>query len=213
MIKQIGLFLGAALVLLSCSSKTPDHIAFNRCEARYHYYDQTNYDIKPNATTNTNIVVDTSGLSININKIDRLTTETENCLIKTFGNPPLIPDETVKAAQCVSNTFELPLRRNCLVVKVANNWFLSTYDYGGTKHQQLPYTNGGQCTAKGLPAGVCYYRVGIQDDLTIVVPPSFYLYKDALVRISTGCGNPWMSEQLSACMEPTTNPLDDGSQP
>lgn len=198
------------VIVASCG---PHHHATVRCQSKFWYADQTNYDVNPQFTTPKNIEVDTSGLNINLSKVDRLTDEVEQCLTDTFGNPPVLPPDVVMNGQCVGTTFDLPIHRECLVVKVANNWFLSTNEYGGSKHQQLPYTNGGQCTNKGLPPGVCYYRVGIQDNLTIAVPPSFYLYKDGLVRIVTGCRNPWLSDPLANCMAPTTNPLDDGTQP
>jgi hypothetical protein len=211
--KKLVSTLLVAATLLACASDKPKHDSFVRCEPRYDYADQTNYDVHPDKTTPQNIAVDTSGLNINLAKVDRLTQEVEECLAQTFGNPPVLPPETVTNGQCVANTFELPIRRQCLTVKVASNWFLSKYEYAGTHHQQLPYTNGGMCTNKGLPAGVCYYRAGIQDDLTVVVPPSFYLYKDPLVRIVTGCRNPWYADLLANCMGPTTEPLDDGTQP
>lgn len=198
--------------LIACVKLESDP-RYTRCPGKYHFADQTDYVVHVTAKTSKNIEVDTSGLNINLNKVDRLTDEVESCLIKTFGNPPFLSEQTMKEGQCASNTFDIPIHRECLVVKVASDWFLSKYEYGGTHHQQLPWTNGGQCTNKGLPAGVCYYRVGIQDDLTIVVPPSFYLYKDGLVRIVTGCANPWYANDLAACMEPTTNPLGDGSEP
>lgn len=206
-----GLLLLATII--SCSSKEPNHKAYYRCDANYDFPDQTAYDIHPSLATRDFILVDASGLDINLDKIDRLTNEVEECLTKTFGNPPILSEQTVADGQCQGGTFELPIRRQCLVVKVAKDWFLSKYEYGGTHHQQLPYTNGGMCTNKGLPAGVCYYRAGIQDDLTIAVPPSFYLYKDPLVRIVTGCRNPWYSNDLAACMEPTTDPLGNGTEP
>lgn len=211
--KKIISTLFVLSVILACGPDKPTHKEFNRCPAKYPFNDQTGYDINQDQFTAKRIAVDTSKLNINLSKVDRLTDEVEACLIKTFGNPPVMPEETIKGGKCLGSTFDLPIRRECLVVKVASDWFLSKYEYGGTHHQQLPWTNGGMCTNKGLPAGVCYYRVGIQDDLTIVVPPSFYLYKDGLVRIVTGCYDPWFADALANCMEPTTEPLGDGSEP
>jgi hypothetical protein len=214
MFKRVFIVVALLTLIVSCaSSHIPTHHEVNRCEAKYSYLSQTGYDINVSQYTSKNIAVDTSGLNINLSKIDRLTNEVEDCLKNIFGNPPILPDDIVKNGECVGKTFDFPIRRECLVVKVADDWFLSKYEYGGTHHQQLPWTNGGQCTNKGLPAGVCYYRVGIQDNLTIVVPPSFYLYKDGLVRVVTGCHNPWYAESLANCMNPSTDPLGDGSEP
>jgi hypothetical protein len=201
------------LFVAACAPAAARHHANNRCEATFSYSDQTNYDVFPTSTTSQNIEVDSSGLNINLSKIDRLTNEVETCLIMTFGNPSVLPDDVIQNGKCEKSTFSIPLKKECLTVKVADDWFLSKYEYAGTHHQQLPYTNGGQCTNKGLPTGVCYYRVGIQDNMTIVVPPSFYLFKDALVRIVTGCHDPWYAEKLANCMNPTTDPLGNGSEP
>ena len=212
--KKVILLTALFIALISCASSGELHHSNNRCAAQHYFTDQTNYNVYPTEYTAENIAVDPSGLSINLSKIDRLTNEVEKCLTDTFGANGILPPDVVKDGQCIrNNTFDLPIHRECITVKVASDWFLSKYEYGGTLHQLLPYTNGGQCTDKGLPAGVCYYRVGIQDNLTIVVPPSFLLYKDGLVRIVTGCYNPWYAPALAACMNPTTNALDDGTQP
>lgn len=203
----VGTFISACFT-------PPKHTYRNRCKAKYTFADDTDYVVNNDTFTSQNIEVDRSGMNINLAMVDRLTNEVEKCLTETFGNPAVLPEEVSKTAWCRGNTtFDLPLHRECLTVKVANDWFLSQYEYGGSKHQQLPYTNGAECTYKGLPSGPCYFRVGIQDDNTIVVPPSFYLYKDALVRIATGCSYPWFHPSLAKCMEPTTKPLDNGSQP
>lgn len=211
---NIKILFSLLSLLVGCNSwEPPTHHANIRCEAKYSQPDQTGYDVHPNQLTIKNIAVDTSGLDINLNKIDRLTDEVEECLFKLQKQFPQFSDEMAQSGQCESKTFNLPISRECLTVKVASDWFLSKYEFNGTHHQQLPYTNGGMCTNKGLPPGVCYYRVGIQDNLTIVVPPSFYLYKDGLVRIATGCHNPWYMDVLAACMEPSTPPLGSGNEP
>lgn len=181
----------------------------NKCAPVYDFPDQTDYDVRATVLSAKGISIDSSGLKISSKLVDRLTDEVETCLIKQFGNPPTIPSNTQIEGQCKDNTFQLPIKRECLTVKVANDWILSR---DGTQ-QMLPYIAGyGDC-GKGLPTdGPCYWRAGIQDDLTIVVPPSFYLYKDPLVKITTGCRNPWLSSQLSDCMSPTTDPLGNGNE-
>ena len=39
------------------------------------------------------------------------------------------------------------------------------------------------------------------------------VYKDPLIRIVTGCNDPWHSPPLAKCATPTTGLLDDGSKP
>jgi hypothetical protein len=183
------------------------------CDATYLYQNQTNYKVTATQTTANGIKVDSSGQAINLSKIDRLTDEVERCLIAQFGNPPIVPPIVVMQGLCQSNTFDLPIKRACLTVKVPSDWFISQYEYGGSKHQLLPYPAPEQgCLDKGLPAGNCYWRAGIQNNLTIVVPPSFYLYKDPLIRIVTGCNNPWGSPPLAVCANPSTMPLDNGTE-
>lgn len=180
----------------------------NRCEFVYYLPEQTDYSVDATELTPKNIAIDPSGQNISGSLVDRLTDETEACLIKNFGNPPILSEETQTDAICYGSSFILPIRRECLTVKVSNDWFLST---DGTQ-QLLPYIGGyGDC-GKGLPGdGPCYWRAGVQNNLTIATTPSFYLYKDPLVKITTGCTYPWFDAKLAECMEPTTEPLSDGS--
>lgn len=201
------------LIFIACLG--PDHRKNIRCQPKYFNADQSSYDVYPNSLTAKNIAVDTSGLNINMDRVDRLVDETENCLIQQFGNPPVLSALDMESGQCEFDTFQIPFHRECLTVKIAANWTISKYDIGGEYQQLLPYTNGGTCKDKNLPdpEAVCYYRAAVQDQLTIVVPPSMYLFKDPLVRIVTGCHNPWYNDKLSYCMTPSTGSMDDGSGP
>lgn len=208
-------FVILCLIILS-NGCGPDHNIYNRCSQKYVYSPQTKYDINPTWFTTNNIAVDTSGLNINPNRIDRIVNEVESCLVAAYGNPIVLPPDVVKNGLCEKNTFDVPLHRECLVVKIAGDWKLSQYELGGSLQQLLPYTNGGTCKDKGLPDpnAVCYYRNAVQDYYTAVTPPACYLLKDAVVRLLTGCHNPWYAgEVFSACMTPSTGPLDDGSGP
>lgn len=209
--KFISLFFISTLILfiggLDCLPAP-----HSRCTPTYYWPDQTHYDVSPNVKTTKNIDVDTSGLNINLEVIDRLTSEVETCL-SSFGNPPHLNNKIMIDADCQSETFDLPIHTECLTVKVAKDWFLSDLDFAGSKQQLLPYVAGyGDC-GKNFSYGPCYWRAGIQDNLTIVSTPSFYLYKEPILKIATGCKNPWNSPELAACMVPTTNALDDGNQP
>lgn len=201
MIYAIILFL----TLLTCSYPKDE------CVPTYRYQDQTHYVFTVNQITTNGIRVDTTGQLINLNKIDRLTNEVEQCLTAEFNG--VLPKEVIEQGQCIGPNFTLPINRECLKVKVPNDWFVSTYEYAGSKHQLLPAIAPDiGCLDKGLPAGDCHWRAAIQDNMTVVVPPSFYLYKDPLIRIVTGCNNPWNNPRLAACAKPSTLPLGEGNE-
>lgn len=193
-------------IYLSCSSP------YSRCPPTYAFPNQTNYDVKPTFYTPKNIAVDPSGLKINPRLVDRVTDEVEACLYKTFGNPPILPVQVQMLGQCPGASFPMPVKRQCLTVKVASDWFLSETEFAGSKQQLLPaYAGYGDC-GKNLSPGPCYWRAGVQDGMTIVTTPSFYVYKEPLLRLTTGCRDPWSSPELSVCMTPTTGALSDGSE-
>jgi hypothetical protein len=209
----IGLFAILSLGVLdyafiSCTSSKA------RCTPTFYNADQTSYSVSATLVTPKNVWVDTSGQNISLLRVDRLTDETEACLVKTFGNPPVIPLAVAQAAGCKGLTFPLPIPRQCLTVKFPSDWKVSQTEFAGSKQQILSVGNGDpNCTEKGLPPGYCFYRAAIQDGLTIVTTPSMYVYKDPLVRIVTGCQTPWSSPQFAACMAPTVGALDDGTAP
>lgn len=179
----------------------------NDCPDTYHFKDQTSYEVNPEFTTKNGIAVDPTGQNISPDLIDGLTDEVENCLIEAFGFPPVIPEEVMRDSMCVGETFDLPIHRECLTVKIPDDWLLSC----DGSQQLLPNIAPRElCEAKGLtptPECPCRWRAGIQDNQTIVVTPSLYLYKDPLIRIVTGCNNPWGHPILSHCAKPSTPPL------
>lgn len=160
------------------------------------------------------IVYDPSGLPISSQLIDRLTNEVETCLTNNFVHGEF-PDDVVRDAQCSQKTFQLPLQRTNFGIKIANDWVLSC---DGTE-QLLPMpvkAGPSGCLAKGQTPNTqcpCRWRAGIKCPNIIIVTPNFYLYKDALVRYTTSCRNPWGNPKLAQCVTPTTTPLSDGSDP
>lgn len=214
----VGLFVGGGIGVIGCGDFGPDHVYFNRCDSPYYFRAQTKYDITPNLLSKDNIAIDARGLNnINTDRIDRITNELETCLINTFGNPPILSPQTMKDGGCPNSTFDLPLHRECMVVKVAADCFHSEYDYGGYQ-QLLPYVAGLCKTQKDLPGDpneLCYWRVGKQDRWTSVTCPSDFVLKEPLLEFSTGCQSPWYDNSLATCMAPSslTGSLDDGSGP
>lgn len=188
----------AVIVVANCDDE---------CPVIHRFADQTNYNITPDITTPDGMDLDTSGLPIDPDLIDRVTREVEDCLIKNFGDPPVIPPEVRQATFCPYNTFDLPIDRECLTVKIPNDCFLSN---DGTQELLPAVAPDYVCEDKGIileEGQKCHWRAGIQDYWTIVSCPSLYLYKDPLVRLTTGCVNPWAHPLLSECARPSTEAL------
>lgn len=182
------------------------------CCDLYGYASQFHYDVRPSQSTSKGIAADLTGQDISLEAIDRLTDEVETCLRLAFGDPPIIPEDVRQKAACRGKTFRLPLARECFVVKIPDDWELSC----DQSQQVLPLKSTSYrppdklCEDKGLeptPECPCRWRAGIQDDNTIVVTPSLYLYKDPLIRMVTGCNNPWGHPVLAHCVAPSTPPL------
>lgn len=164
----------------------------------YNYENQFNYNINVTNITKDGINVDSSGQHVNLDEIDRLTNETERCLVRLFGNPPHIPDYIAESSDCLYNSFEIPFNRECVVVKIPDDWVYSC----DRTQQLLPHRAPQElCNQKGLQYNQncpCLWRAGIQDN-SIVVTPNLYLYKDPLIRLTTGCNNPWAHSLLAKC--------------
>ncbi|MEK7625100.1 MAG: hypothetical protein AAB467_01985 [Patescibacteria group bacterium] len=170
----------------------------DRC-VRYNFYNQFSYRVTPTQWTTDGIAIDPTGQEAPPERIDELTHEVETCLADAFGNPPHLPDDVRRDADCLVETFTLPYDRVCLTVKIPDDWTLSC-----SGDQVLPRVAPAElCRAKGLepsPECPCRWRGGIQDNSVIVVTPNLFLYKDPLVRMITSCNNPWMHPSLAACL-------------
>ena len=196
-----GRFAVVALVLFFSACQSDQN-----CQ-HYNYANQFNYETDFNQSTPQGIALDLSGQDISPELIDRLVDEVEKCLVENFGNPPVLPPVVVQDAQCRGKTFSLPIDRGCLAVKIPNDWQISC---DGTQ-QVLPISStvyvapDELCEAKGLtvtPECPCRWRAGIQDDYILVSTPSLYVFKDPLIRMITGCNNPWGHPALSQCASP-----------
>ena len=178
----------------------------------YSFEEFDHYVFTPGFTTKEGIAYDPSEQNISPDLIDRLTNEVEDCLNSSFPNHT-IPSDVATKSLCPTNTLPSSINRSSFVVKVANDWVLNC-----DKTQQVlpnPVIAGGSgCIAKGqndIPCP-CRWRAGIKCPNQLVVTPSFYLYKDVLIRFITSCSNPWGSQEFSLCATPTTDPLSDGSK-
>jgi hypothetical protein len=215
--KRDTLFAIACFALLATTS-----CGVSYCKQLFPQLTQTTYTVAPSLTTPKGIHYDPSGLAINPALIDRLTDEVEACLTAAFPDGNILStvgqrDDALDGAACgPSHHFTLPVSRSCLTVKVAADWHLSTDEFAGSKQQLLhdvALDAGADCGKNETGPGACYWRAGVQDKVTIVTTPSFYVFKQPLVEILTGCAFPWSSPTLTACMAPTTAPLSDGTGP
>ncbi len=196
-----ALILLAASLEAACSPPCPD------CEHRL-YADQTAYGIEPMAMTDKAIAVDDSGQQIPLAVIDRLVDEVEACLIGKFGPEPRLSADFMRSNDCDRGTFTLPIRRECLTVKIPDDWVYSTDGKRMLLNALAPDEG---CLAKGLKPDKkhpCRWQAGIQGSNAIVVPPSLYNFKDPLLRIVTRCNNIWFDPGgLTDCARPTVPPL------
>ena len=163
----------------------------------FNYASQFNYKTNFNQTTPLGIQIDTSNQQIDLNLIDALTAEVEQCLTKNFPNHTL-PANVMISGQCAVKLFDCPFNRSCFKIKIPNDWVWSC----DKTQQLLPYnTPQAGCIAKGLMPNAecpCRWRGGLQGNI-IVTTPSLIIYKDPLIRLLTGCNNPWSDPILAEC--------------
>jgi hypothetical protein len=192
-----------AVMFVAC---TPGVSPYSQHHYQNQFPDQYHYVFRADQVTPSGIAVDTSGVAVDLAALDRQTDEVEACLAEAFGPVPRLPPALVADAHCDGAAFPLPLLRGDLAVKVAANWVPSCVS---PTQQLLPVP--GQdwiCEAKGqtpTPECPCRLRAGIQDNEIIVVTPDQYLYKDPLIRLVTGCNNPWVGA-LAVCARPSVQP-------
>lgn len=219
---NLTIVLLGALSLIGTTSCEPD--GCNYLHWGYSYQEFEHYDVNADHITPDGTLFDPTGQSISPLLIDRLTGEVSDCLLDAFPDKILPSSVTAEnASYCNKNTLgsgtdhslDLPLDKTSIMVKIPNDW---VYSCDGT--QQLlptPVIAGGEgCSEKGLDPDEfcpCRWRAGIKCPNIMITPPSFYLFKDALIRYLTGCSNPWASPELAKCANPTTLPLSNGSDP
>ncbi len=203
--------LTALAIALALSTGCPAAAPPGTCGSygSHHYQNEFpgayHYDVKPDATSPGGVSVDTSGLSVDLGDLlDRQLEEVDACLADLVPGGK-VPDSM--RDNCDSPTVPLPIDRECLEVKVAADWIPSKID----GQQMLPAPGPASvCLAKGFctveSECACHIRSGIQNNRTLVVPPSFYMFKQVLVRIATGCNNVWI-QGLEKCSQPTVPAL------
>ena len=152
------------------------------------YKNITEFSVEVETTTENGIPVDTSGQEVDLDQIDELTIQLEECL-------------------------DIVIPRDCFIVKVAPNWYNSQCSGQEVFPCNTPIS---VCLAKEditiddlclLPLGEecppnkcrCACRATIQDNFIIVTTPDLRLYKAELARMVLGINNPWTAE-YSHCL-------------
>ncbi len=197
----LGMFFLILLLLLLQSC--------NKCPIIFPYADQTSYEInKELQTTPNGIKVDASGIPIDLKIIDKIFDETEKCLRENFPKQKFDDEYRFKVG-CALRGFELPIKRDCIKVKIADD---CTLNHDGTQELLNSFAPETACDGKYIDAGPseewpCKWRAGIQDYNVIVTCPSLYLIKDPLVRLVTGCVRIWDDPKMANCAKPSTKSL------
>lgn len=186
----------------------------NSIEWGYSGEEFDHYPISSEQITNGGTIFDPTGQNISPELIDRLTNEVNNCLLNAFSNK-LLSNNIINASYCDDEAIQIPIDKTSFTVKIPDDWVLNC---DGTQQVlPTPVQAGGEgCINKGLTPDKycpCRWRAGISCPNILITTPSFYLYKDILIRFVTGCANPWASPELAVCASPSTTPLSDGSDP
>jgi hypothetical protein len=194
---------------ISCNMEVCSEIQWG-----YSIHEFDHYDPRTDHTTPDGTEYDPVGQNISPQLIDRLTNEVEKCLQATFPDGK-IPSNIANGSYCPRDTIDFPIDRKSFSVMIPNDWVLSC-----DNSQQLlptPVESGpGGCFLKSenpTQQCPCRWRAGIRCPNTIICTPNFFLYKDALIRLTTGCSNPWATPEFAKCATPSTTPLSDGSDP
>jgi len=168
------------------------------------YQSVTNYPVHYTQDTLKGLRVD-GDRQLDLAEIDRRTDEVEACLARLFPDG-VLPDEVVKDGQCLFPSFDTRIHRDSLGVKLAPDWHWTPDDCdNGSWGKQQVFACGqaptALCAAKGLvvtEACPCCWRGAVQGNSVIVTTPSLELYKETLIRLTTGCNFIW-SNPLSSC--------------
>ena len=139
----------------------------------------TNYEVSPTTTTPDGIDVDDSGMAVDLDLLDRETTDLEQCL-------------------------RLSIDRLAFVVKIAPNWFTSP----GSSQQGFPCSIDPSLCFGGQPPPnpdyLCACAGAVQPPNIVVLPPNLLAYRHELIHLITHAvhGDP----KFAQCENPLPNP-------
>jgi hypothetical protein len=179
----VGFILAIVALLPNCRER------YQRCEPVLSFPSFTDYDVEPDRYTPRGIAVDTSGQAVSLEAIDALTDDVEACLARSFPGGEMTYTAWASAS-CTGPKWKL--RRECITVKIAPDWFVGT-----SGDQLIPHGTGASCKQF---AGPCFFRSVVQDSLTIVTTPDLKLFEAPLAQIALACQYPWSSAEVAACI-------------
>lgn len=183
-----------------------------------HYARITDYAINSKATTPHGVHVDTSGFTVDLEKIDYIFDSVEQCLLDNFEKiAPFCEEKKTYCREIIDpqlseywKCYDLMvgcqnyqrvkngLDRSCVKIKIAPDWHLSCDDRYMLFPCNIPIQG---CLDKGLtptPECPCSCRSTIQGS-DIITTPELVVLSGELVRLITGFNNPWAVEPLKAC--------------
>lgn len=196
------LLCGALALLVSCASSPERH---SSAEGGYPGYrgNITAYRVVPDRRTSGGILVDDPSHLLADARIDAMTDAVEACLASA---PDSWTAAQVEAGHCLgAETRHGAVRRDWFDVKVPPDWYTSPC----TGEQLFPCdVDEGLCAAQKPELGQwserddcpCACRGTVQDNRTIVTTPEAPLFKATLVKLVTGCYQPWAIEELRPCL-------------
>lgn len=198
----VCLLLCAALVgLFGCASSPERH---SSDEGGYPGYrgNITSYRVTPDRRTPGGILVDDQSHLLADDRIDAMTDAVEACLARS---PDAWTPAQIIAGHCLGPETRHSVRRDWFDVKVPPDWYVSPC----TSEQLFPCdVDQDLCMTQKPELGEwseredcpCACRGTVQGNRTIVTTPAAPLFKATLVKLVTGCYQPWAIEELRPCL-------------
>ena len=168
------------------------NLPYKNCYS-YPYSDVSSFSIKPNLKTKSGIDIDnTSGIDIDLDKIDYRLSSIETCMKDTLLKLSTITKDNLKEWGC-TNDFpkDVSIKRNCIIIKVVPAVIspcTTEWQFIGIKAPDAGCLSKGLITTKECP---CQWRTVIQGNSVIVTPPAMYLWE--IPKLITGCSMLWKS--------------------
>lgn len=159
-------------------------------------YDVTSQDTTPNYYTPSGYGLhDPVGAFVTEGRaFDTAITEVQSCLSSIGNDVSVLPSDALCPG--VGGPWRV---QSCTRIVLSDNWYISPC----SGQELFPCAvDPVACVTKGLSPSTecpCACREAIQNGTSVIVPPNHALLKAGLVRLVTGCENPWV-EPLARCV-------------